>query len=71
MAKTSIHITPAKVSSSEGHNLRLKHLDYVRPEFSKENESWCEVEDLPNHLTNLRIGKGENGTQNAEVLRTH
>lgn len=54
MAKTSIHIRPARVSSSEGHNLRLKHLDYVRPELSKDNESWCEVEDLPNHLANLR-----------------
>ena len=38
MAKTSIHVRPV-LSSSEDHNQRLKSLDYVRPELSKENTS--------------------------------
>ena len=54
MAKTSIHIEPCKIGSSERHNQRLKHLDYVRPELSKLNESWVGVADLPAHLNDLK-----------------
>lgn len=32
----------------------MKHLDYVRPELSKLNESWVGVADLPAHLEHLR-----------------
>lgn len=54
MAKTSIHIEPCKIGSSEAHNQRMKHLDYVRPELSKLNESWVGVADLPAHLNDLK-----------------
>ena len=54
MSKTSIHIEPCKIGSSEQHNQRLKNLDYVRPELSKLNESWVGVADLPAHLERLR-----------------
>lgn len=54
MAKTSIHIEPCKIGSSEQHNQRLKHLDYVRPDLSKLNESWVGVADLPAHLEHLK-----------------
>lgn len=54
MSKTSIHIEPCKIGSSEQHNQRLKHLDYVRPELSKLNESWVGVADLPAHLNDLK-----------------
>ena len=54
MAKTSIHIEPCKIGSSEQHNQRLKHLDYVRPDLSKLNESWVGVADLPAHLNDLK-----------------
>lgn len=54
MSKTSIHIEPCKIGSSEQHNRRLKHLDYVRPELSKLNKSWVGVADLPAHLERLR-----------------
>lgn len=54
MSKTSIHIEPCKIGSSERHNQRLKHLDYVRPELSKLNESWVDVADLPAHLNDLK-----------------
>ena len=54
MSKTSIHIEPCKIGSSEAHNQRLKHLDYVRPELSKLNESWVGVADLPAHLNDLK-----------------
>ena len=39
MAKTSIHVTPAK-SSSEVHNHREKELDYVRKDLTNLNESF-------------------------------
>ena len=55
MSKTSIHIEPCNIGSSEQHNQRLKNLDYVRPELSKLNESWVGVADLPAHLEQLRI----------------
>ena len=55
MSKTSIHIEPCKIGSSEQHNQRLKHLDYVRPDLSPQNESWVGVADLPAHLEQLRI----------------
>lgn len=54
MSKTSIHIKPCNIGSSEQHNQRLKHLDYVRPELSKLNESWVGVADLPAHLEHLK-----------------
>lgn len=54
MAKTSIHIEPCKIGSSEQHNQRLKHLDYVRPELSHLNESWVGVADLPAHLNDIK-----------------
>lgn len=54
MSKTSIHIEPCKIGSSEHHNQRLKHLDYVRPELSRLNESWVGVADLPAHLNDLK-----------------
>lgn len=54
MSKTSIHIEPCKIGSSEQHNQRLKHLDYVRPDLSHQNESWVGVADLPAHLDNLK-----------------
>ena len=54
MSKTSIHIEPCNIGSSEQHNQRLKNLDYVRPELSKLNESWGGVADLPAHLERLR-----------------
>lgn len=54
MSKTSIHIEPCNIGSSEQHNRRLKHLDYVRPELSKLNKSWVGVADLPAHLERLR-----------------
>lgn len=54
MSKTSIHIEPCNIGSSEQHNQRLKNLDYVRPELSKLNESWVGVVDLPAHLERLR-----------------
>lgn len=54
MSKTSIHIEPCNIGSSEQHNQRLKNLDYVRPELSKLNESWVGVADLPAHLERLR-----------------
>lgn len=54
MSKTSIHIEPCKIGSSEQHNQRLKHLDYVRPDLSHQNESWVGVADLPAHLEQLR-----------------
>ena len=54
MSKTSIHIEPCKIGSSEQHNQRLKHLDYVRPDLSHQNKSWVGVADLPAHLEQLR-----------------
>ncbi len=39
MAKTSIHIEPIK-PTSERHNTRAQHLDYVHPELTANNESW-------------------------------
>lgn len=54
MSKTSIHIEPCKIGSSEQHNQRLKHLDYVRPDLSLQNERWVGVADLPAHLDNLK-----------------
>lgn len=54
MSKTSIHIEPCKIGSSEQHNQRLKHLDYVRPDLSVKNESWVGVADLPAHLNDLK-----------------
>lgn len=39
MAQTSIHIRPVK-GGSELHNERRKVLDYVRPELSKNNQTW-------------------------------
>lgn len=54
MSKTSIHIEPCKIGSSEQHNQRLKHLDYVRPDLSHQNERWVGVADLPAHLDNLK-----------------
>ena len=54
MSKTSIHIEPCKIGSSEQHNQRLKHLDYVRPDLSRQNERWVGVADLPAHLDNLK-----------------
>ena len=54
MSKTSIHIEPCNIGSSEQHNQRLKNLEYVRPELSKLNESWVGVADLPAHLERLR-----------------
>lgn len=54
MSKTSIHIEPCKIGSSERHNQRLKYLDYVRPELSRLNESWVGVADLPAHLNDLK-----------------
>lgn len=54
MSKTSIHIEPCNIGSSEQHNQRLKNLDYVRPELSKLNESWVGVADLPAYLERLR-----------------
>ena len=33
----------------------MKHLDYVRPDLSPQNESWVGVADLPAHLEQLRI----------------
>ena len=54
MSKTSIHIEPCKIGSSEQHNQRLKHLDYVRPDLSHRNESWVGVADLPAHLNDLK-----------------
>lgn len=54
MSKTSIHIEPCKIGSSEQHNQRLKHLDYVRPDLSHQNERWVGVADLPEHLDNLK-----------------
>lgn len=32
----------------------MKHLDYVRPELSRLNESWVGVADLPAHLNDLK-----------------
>ena len=54
MSKTSIHIEPCKIGSSEQHNQRLKHLDYVRPDLSHQNERWVGVADLPAYLDNLQ-----------------
>lgn len=54
MSKTSIHIEPCKIGSSEQHNQRLKHLDYVRPDLSHQNERWVGVAYLPAHLDNLK-----------------
>ena len=54
MSKTSIHIEQCKIGSSEQHNQRLKHLDYVRPDLSHQNERWVGVADLPAHLDNLK-----------------
>lgn len=54
MSKTSIHIEPCKIGSSEQHNQRLKHLDYVRPDLSHQNERWVGVADLPAHLNDLK-----------------
>lgn len=54
MSKTSIHIEPCKIGSSEQHNQRLKHLDYVRPDLSHQNKRWVGVADLPAHLDNLK-----------------
>lgn len=62
MSKTSIHIEPCKIGSSEQHNQRQKHLDYVRPDLSHQNESWVGVADLPAHLEQLRtLVKGKTG----------
>jgi hypothetical protein len=54
MSKTSIHIEPCNIGSSEQHNQRLKHLDYVRPDLSHQNERWVGVADLPAHLNDLK-----------------
>ena len=54
MSKTSIHIEPCKIGSCEQHNQRLKHLNYVRPDLSHQNERWVGVADLPAHLDNLK-----------------
>lgn len=45
MAQTSIHLRPCK-GSSEIHNKREKHLDYVRADLSPMNEWWSGVESL-------------------------
>lgn len=39
MTKSFAHFQPAKPGSEE-HNRRLKHLDYVRTDLSKSNQSW-------------------------------
>ena len=39
MAQTSINVRPVK-PGSELHNERKKRLDYIRPDLSKNNESW-------------------------------
>lgn len=44
MSKTSIHIQPCKVTTSEAHNLRHTHLDYVRQDLTKDNETWIDLE---------------------------
>ena len=55
MASTSINIQPCKVGSSEEHNRRLKHLDYVRTELSHKNESWqSDKLTLSQHLDAVR-----------------
>jgi hypothetical protein len=53
MAKTSIHIIPCKVGSSEHHNRREKELDYVAKERTHLNERWEEVTNLPGYLSAL------------------
>ena len=45
MAKTSIHLEPAK-NSADKHNRREKELDYIRHALSHRNEVWCSVPDL-------------------------
>lgn len=52
MAQTSIHIEAVK-SSSEVHNKRLKALDYVRPELSKNNSYW-ESDTQKNRLADIK-----------------
>lgn len=55
MASTSINIQPCKIGSSEEHNRRLKHLDYVRSDLSHKNESWqSDKLTLSQHLEAVR-----------------
>lgn len=55
MASTSINIQPCKIGSSEQHNYRTKELDYVRPELSRNNESWqSDDKTLSQHLDAVR-----------------
>lgn len=53
MAKTSIHIQPCNVGSSEHHNRREKELDYVAKERTHLNERWEEVTNLPGYQSKL------------------
>lgn len=48
MAKTSSHVSKVK-GGSEQHNYRIKELDYVNKELSKDNESW-EISSISERL---------------------
>jgi hypothetical protein len=52
--KTSIHIIPCKVGSSEQHNRRGKELDYVAKDRQHLNEHWSCADGLPQYLIALQ-----------------
>jgi hypothetical protein len=54
MSKTSIHIEPCKIGSSESHNLRHKELPYVRQEYSAMNQSIVLESDLVDRMATIR-----------------
>jgi hypothetical protein len=52
--KTSIHIIPCKVGSSEQHNRREKDLDYVAKDRQYLNDSWSCADGLHQYLIALQ-----------------
>lgn len=54
MKQTSVHIKPCKIDVSETHNLRKKHLDYVKQELSYQNESLIATHDLRAHMERIK-----------------
>lgn len=56
MKATSIHIKPVILDSSENHNFRLKDLDYVFQDLSKNNEHWTsDDKSLRQHFEDIKI----------------
>ncbi len=82
--KSSIHIKPCNIASSEAHNRRtaeyMRHIGesriYVVPELSTDNEQWINPDfgspDLRTHYDNIRqMVKEKTGRAMQEKERVH